>query len=534
MAQCNLVTTALPPAHTASPRADRADAPVTLSINWVDDTHVLRNLSPATTTVRDVKQRLKNLTTLDVSRQSLYNNSVLDPSDLMTLEQLNLGSDTTLLLVDRGEDGARDNAPEVVSSEPEERPRGNMFAALGMIGVIYVGVRGNMFASFGHGNNGDAYPVDQPNLQSDSDDDAASFASYDDYEDESFPTYNEDYDMDEDIAPPSFARPTQSLIDQAAFNARDASQQFAINFNEKYAGGNPVNFREGTFTDVLTQAKQESKPLLVYIHSNISVETNVYCVASLCTPAVSSLINERFIAWGWDVTYESNRDLLTTQITHPMYGQLVRTPENCPFTAVVLNTDEDSRLFDFWKYESGEGLYEKLFELLARADPILEVQSALNRKRKEDTETRLWEQKEQNSAYEQSLEDDRAKETQRKLEELERKMKQDEEDARIAQEQAEIQKLEDAMVSEPPVDCGKPMSSIKFKCPEGEVFDRRFLMDEHRVKDLITYAGSKGYTEPDFVLATSYPRRVLNDGGRALTLREARMAQRELIHISER
>eukprot|EP01134_Creolimax_fragrantissima_P004878 CFRG4878T1 len=84
------------------------DVRVTLNVKWVDDTLTLRDLQPAQTTVKDVKSLLENLTKLDITRQSLFNDTILDPPDILTLSELNLGPATTLLLVDKGEDTVED------------------------------------------------------------------------------------------------------------------------------------------------------------------------------------------------------------------------------------------------------------------------------------------------------------------------------------------------------------------------------------------------------------------------------------------
>lgn len=52
----------------------------------------------------------------------------------------------------------------------------------------------------------------------------------------------------------------------------------------------------------------QRKLLAVYLHHEGSVLTNVFCTQLLCFDSVLQFLKDNFIVWGWDLTYESNRN----------------------------------------------------------------------------------------------------------------------------------------------------------------------------------------------------------------------------------
>lgn len=54
------------------------------------------------------------------------------------------------------------------------------------------------------------------------------------------------------------------------------------------------------------------------------------------------------------------------------------------------------------------------------------------------------------------------------------------------------------------------------------------------LQDLIVFVGSKGFLDDEFVLITSFPKRVLNDMEHSLTLADLKLTAREQIHVQER
>lgn len=75
---------------------------------------------------------------------------------------------------------------------------------------------------------------------------------------------------------------------------------FIRNFNEKYPN-HPV-FYQGTYAQVLNDAKRELKFLAVYLHSENSSETVSFCRNTLSNSAVIDFINGNMLFWACDVS----------------------------------------------------------------------------------------------------------------------------------------------------------------------------------------------------------------------------------------
>lgn len=75
---------------------------------------------------------------------------------------------------------------------------------------------------------------------------------------------------------------------------------FIRNYNEKYPN-HPV-FYQGTYSQVLNDAKRELKFLAVYIHSDSSSETAPFCRNTLSNSDVIDFINTNMLFWACDVS----------------------------------------------------------------------------------------------------------------------------------------------------------------------------------------------------------------------------------------
>lgn len=51
----------------------------------------------------------------------------------------------------------------------------------------------------------------------------------------------------------------------------------------------------------------QRKLLAVYLHHDNSVLANVCCTQLLSCEAVLQVLSANFIVWGWDITFESNK-----------------------------------------------------------------------------------------------------------------------------------------------------------------------------------------------------------------------------------
>lgn len=75
---------------------------------------------------------------------------------------------------------------------------------------------------------------------------------------------------------------------------------FIREYNEKYPN-HPV-FYQGTYAQVLNDAKQELKFLAVYLHSDNKAEVASFCRNTLANDEVIEFINNNMLCWGCNIS----------------------------------------------------------------------------------------------------------------------------------------------------------------------------------------------------------------------------------------
>lgn len=76
--------------------------------------------------------------------------------------------------------------------------------------------------------------------------------------------------------------------------------EFIKYYEETYSREHPV-FYQGTFSQVLNDAKRELRFLLVYLHSIDAIDTERFCKETLANPDVTRYINQNFLFWGCSI-----------------------------------------------------------------------------------------------------------------------------------------------------------------------------------------------------------------------------------------
>ncbi|CAF1178418.1 unnamed protein product [Rotaria sp. Silwood1] len=54
---------------------------------------------------------------------------------------------------------------------------------------------------------------------------------------------------------------------------------------------------------------KERRPVLVYIHYDKSIFSNIFCQNIFCSTIIIDYLRENYIVWPWDVTLESNKNV---------------------------------------------------------------------------------------------------------------------------------------------------------------------------------------------------------------------------------
>lgn len=70
--------------------------------------------------------------------------------------------------------------------------------------------------------------------------------------------------------------------------------------------------------------------LAVYLHHDASVLTNVFCTQLLGFESIMHMLENNFILWGWDITFESNRTKLQHSVNNCLGSTAAMSLRNIP------------------------------------------------------------------------------------------------------------------------------------------------------------------------------------------------------------
>lgn len=239
-------------------------------------------------------------------------------------------------------------------------------------------------------------------------------------------------------------------------------------------GGQLPALYEGSYVRAVAHANQQQKLLLVYLHSPIHEDTQLFCGQVLCSPAVREYLDEHLVVWGGSVhqaeAYNLSNVLKATRF---------------PFLALL--ACQSSRSVQ---------LLERIQGASAGAhggqDLLRRLQSAANRHRDtvaRTTETRTVRDEasqlrtEQDREYQEALENDRRLRAQREAEEVERARA--EEEARQREELEAALRLSEEVAASAKLDRARRLLSaepapsastanIRFQLPNGKKATRNF------------------------------------------------------------
>ncbi|XP_065225467.1 FAS-associated factor 1 isoform X2 [Planococcus citri] len=331
-----------------------------------------------------------------------------------------------------------------------------------------------------------------------------------------------------------------SLVPAEFENETMGSIQFAVSFQERYGAAHP-DFFPGTldqaFKEACSKPAKDRKLLAVYLHHNDSVLTNVFCSQLLCFESVLQYLAEHFIVWGWDVTLDNNK----TFLLHALYNVLgsvaahsVRSmkTEKYPIILIITRVRRNTEILSV--IHGNVGLNELLSSLIQTVDMFSE-QQITECKEEEQRNARDMIKFEQDQAYQESLEVDRAKfEAKRKQEQLELEEQQKVESAKqqeAAKKEAHRRALESKLPPEP-ADGSDGLTKIRIRVQQ-QFLERKFLKTD-TLQLLLDFLVVKGYDPADYKLITSFPRKDVTSMNPESTLEELKMYPQETLILEER
>ena len=295
----------------------------------------------------------------------------------------------------------------------------------------------------------------------------------------------------------------------------EAAKEFRRTFMNENDGNCLINFVELSHSDALRMAKSEYKLCFVYLHSPIHDDALGFCKDVLNDPNVASFVNEKFVAWGGDV---SNSDALLLA--------LGVSPSSFPYCALLNSSGSRVSLV-----VSVEGYCDsdELLEVLEKSIEDASGSMIEARSRNEAAENDRLLREEQDAAFRASLAADAAKEAKRvqEMEEEEARLK-EAENERLENERIESEnrrKEEERAMAlknrreekaarlkpEPEMSVTENVTKIAFRMADGSRVERRFASRESTLNDVYDFVDTlECVSETKYSLVSNFPRKVFH------------------------
>ncbi|XP_076635761.1 fas associated factor casp isoform X2 [Colletes latitarsis] len=328
----------------------------------------------------------------------------------------------------------------------------------------------------------------------------------------------ESFNVDDDIFIDIKSTKIQCLMPENVTDETMGTLLFAEEFENRYGLGHP-EFFTGKFKDAVKESclkpAKERKLLAVYLHHDNSVLANVFCTQLLGSETVLQVLSANFIVWGWDITYESNRQRFLSSVKETLGPVAVLAMKNIdidtlPVLVIIMRTRSNTEIFT--TVHGNVGVNELLTNLIHAVD-VFQLQRRADIGVEEERQARERVKQEQDRAYQESLAADRAKEKakeQKKVEEeLEKRKKLEAENERLAEEarkEAHRQAVESSLPPEPQQGAGDGVLKVRVRLPAGKFLERRFQSDTP-LQTLLNFLIVEGYPTEEYKVLCSWPRR---------------------------
>lgn len=322
----------------------------------------------------------------------------------------------------------------------------------------------------------------------------------------------------------------------ADFNdVHDAMENFVRVFESRYGENHPfftpVSFHE-LYIEVQSAHHSVRKPALIYLHDDNSIATHVFCTQVLCATTMVEFINSNFTLWPWDFTLAENRTKMIewaeTLMGHQRSLRLrVFTKEEFPILLVLSKVQGTVEIVDVIRSNCDlESILCQLITTLEVCHDQLRLEAA------EDVSRTARERmkSEQEAAFQESLEADKLKQKLKIEEEREkeRKIKKLADDE--AAKEKERKRIEQSLEAEPDEKCGLPMTKIRIKLPNGEFFERRFLLKQ-AITQLFDFMTTKNYPIKEYKVYCNFPKREITAMDSTTTFEILKFGPRELVVV---
>lgn len=317
---------------------------------------------------------------------------------------------------------------------------------------------------------------------------------------------------------------------------------FSEEFSIRYGPLIPIFFigsLEEAIQEALLCPAKERKLLGIYLHSDKTIFHNIFCSKALCDENVVNFLCANFVVWPWDLTNKKFEDYFNEKCSKNLgsvfTSSLRSLREKLPVFLVVTRVRGSNEVAAIIQ---GDSTVDQMMNRLMQTYEMFEMQRISDERDEQSRDEREKIKREQDAAYQESLEADKAK-RQRQLEE-EEKLKQE------AQVEAQKERLEleeklnrkkNAINKLPQEPDDKTPSSqvtrIRFRLPDGEFVQRRFFID-NKLQSIIDFMTGHGYFIEKYKLLSTWPRKDLTVENYTKSIQELKLYPQETLTLEER
>lgn len=334
----------------------------------------------------------------------------------------------------------------------------------------------------------------------------------------------------------------KNLIPDNVDDEAIGSIQFVENFVERYGPQHPMFF-QGSLEDALKEACRPSardrKLLAIYLHHDGSVLTNVFCGQLLACESIIQMLLDHFVLYGWDLTFESNKNMFLSSISACVGMTASITVRNIPADRLpaILVISKNRSQCEVFQVIYGNVSVDDLLSQLMEASDMYAEQLKIELREENERSAREQVKLEQDAAYRESLEADRAKQEAKRQKELmvqseRRRMESERADAEAKREMIRAQ-ARITVPPEPEQTTGENITKIRIRAPAGSMLERRFTTDTP-LRILLNYIIGEGFLVDEFKVISSWPRRDLTTLDYENTLKDLKLYPQETLILEER
>lgn len=290
------------------------------------------------------------------------------------------------------------------------------------------------------------------------------------------------------------------------------TQIFLSEFEQLYGSDHPTLHNQ-SYQSAVVSAFQQSKFLLVYLHSPMHEDTEKFCTQTFCSENFTHFVNENMMTWAGKV-WDPEAYGLSVQLRVSSF----------PFLAVLLcQSDKVVQVIDrIDGFAEEDALTERLqASMQTHRSTLTRIQTEAAR-RVESTMLR----EQQDREYREAEEADRVRRETMEREAIEAQQREEEEEQRRELEEAidlsnkltkesNIIRKRQSLAGEPnPTVPVSEVSTIRFQLPQGSKISRRFMKTDpvQTVCDyLLVYFYDQQLDISNISLATHFPKVELSD-----------------------